>query len=97
MKKTQRCMAWMLLLSIMLAAMPSVSAKAAAKPKTMAHAYYVMDAKSGEKILSDRANKKIYPASAVKLLTALTVLDYGDVNQTIKFTRKLQKKIPLCS
>lgn len=87
-------MAWMLLLSIMLAAMPSVSAKAAAKPKTMAHAYYVMDAKSGEKILSDRANKKIYPASTVKLLTALTVLDYADVNQTIKFTRKLQKKIP---
>ena len=65
MKKTKRCMAWMLLLSIMLAAMPSVSAKAAAKPKTMAHAYYVMDAKSGEKILSDRANKKIYPASTV--------------------------------
>ncbi len=94
MKKTQRCMAWMLLLSIMLAAMPSVSTKAAAKPKTMAHAYYVMDAKSGEKILSDRANKKIYPASTVKLLTALTVLDYADVNQTIKFTRKLQKKIP---
>mgnify|MGYP004576368315 FL=1 len=94
MKKTQRCMAWMLLLSIMLAAMPSVSAKAAAKPKTMAHAYFVMDAKSGEKILSDRANKKIYPASTVKLLTALTVLDYADVNQTIKFTRKLQKKIP---
>ena len=94
MKKTKRCMAWMLLLSIMLAAMPSVSAKAAAKPKTMAHAYYVMDAKSGEKILSDRANKKIYPASTVKLLTALTVLDYADVNQTIKFTRKLQKKIP---
>lgn len=87
-------MAWMLLLSIMFAAMPSVSAKAAAKPKTMAHAYYVMDAKSGEKILSDRANKKIYPASTVKLLTALTVLDYADVNQTIKFTRKLQKKIP---
>ena len=94
MKKTKRCMAWMLLLSIMFAAMPSVSAKAAAKPKTMAHAYYVMDAKSGEKILSDRANKKIYPASTVKLLTALTVLDYADVNQTIKFTRKLQKKIP---
>ena len=94
MKKTKRCMVWMLLLSIMLAAMPSVSAKAAAKPKTMAHAYYVMDAKSGEKILSDRANKKIYPASTVKLLTALTVLDYADVNQTIKFTRKLQKKIP---
>lgn len=94
MKKTQRCMAWMLLLSIMLAAMPSVSTKAAAKPKTMAHAYYVIDAKSGEKILSDRANKKIYPASTVKLLTALTVLDYADVNQTIKFTRKLQKKIP---
>lgn len=94
MKKTQRCMAWMLLLSIMLAAMPSVGAKAAAKPKTMAHAYYVIDAKSGEKILSDRANKKIYPASTVKLLTALTVLDYADVNQTIKFTKKLQKKIP---
>lgn len=94
MKKTKRCMAWMLLLTIMLAVMPSVSAKAAAKPKTMAHAYYVMDAKSGEKILSDRANKKIYPASTVKLLTALTVLDYADVNQTIKFTRKLQKKIP---
>ena len=94
MKRTQRCMAWLLMLSIMLAAMPSAGAQAATKPKTMAHAYYMIDAESGQKILSSHANKRICPASTVKLLTALTVLDYADLNQKIKYTRKLQKKIP---
>ena len=46
MKRTQRCMAWLLMLSVMLAAMPSVGAQAATKPKTMAHAYYMIDVES---------------------------------------------------
>lgn len=95
MKRTQRCMAWLLMLSIMLAAMPSAGAQAATKPKTMAHAYYMIDAESGQKILTSHANKRIYPASTVKLLTALTVLDYADLNQKIKYTRKLRRRFRL--
>lgn len=94
MKDTKKRVVWLLILSLLLTAVPSVKGQAATKPKTMAHAYYMIDAKSGEKILSSRANKRIYPASTVKLLTALTVLDYADVNQEIKYTKKLRKKIP---
>lgn len=94
MKKTQRCIVWLLVLSIMFTVMPSASAQAAAKPKTMDHAYYMIDAKSGQKILSSHANKRICPASTVKLLTALTVLDYADLNQKIKYTKKIRKMVP---
>lgn len=94
MKYTKRSIIWFLTMTLVLTAVPSVKSRAAAKPKTMAHAYYMIDAESGDKILSSHANKKIYPASTVKLLTALTVLDYADTNQKIKYTKKLRKKIP---
>ncbi len=94
MKKTQRGIVWLLVLSILFAGIPSAHVQAAAKPKTKDHAYYMIDAKSGQKILTSHANKRICPASTVKLLTALTVIDYADLNQKIKYTKKLRKKIP---
>ncbi len=70
-----------------------VSAKAK-KPSVKAHAFYLLDATSGKEILSQNKNKKIYPASTVKLLTALVVLDHADVNKQFKYTKKLRKTIP---
>lgn len=87
-------MVFTLIIAFLTGLMPVSDAQAAKKPKTIAHAYYMIDANSGKKILSSHANKKIYPASTVKLLTALTIMDYADLNQKIKFTKKLKKQVP---
>ena len=81
-------MVFMLVIAFLTGLIPVSDAQAAKKPKTIAHAYYMIDAKSGKKILSSHANKKIYPASTAKLLTALTIMDYADLDQKIKYTKK---------
>ena len=43
--------------------------QAAAKPKVSAHAYIVSDAHSGKILYQQNKDKKIYPASTVKLMT----------------------------
>jgi D-alanyl-D-alanine carboxypeptidase len=94
MKTTKRGLTWLLLCAIIIAGFPTQAASAKSVPKTKAHAYYMIDADTGEKILSKNANKKIYPASTVKLLTALTVLDHASTSQQIVYTKKIRKKIP---
>lgn len=94
MKYTRKCIVFLLVLSMMTALVPAGKAQAAAKPKTMSHAYYMINAGNGKKILSKNANKKIYPASTVKLLTALTVLEYSGTDEEIKYTKKIRKMVP---
>ncbi len=94
MKYTRKIMVFMLVIAFLTGLIPVSDAQAAKKPKTIAHAYYMIDAKSGKKILSSHANKKIYPASTAKLLTALTIMDYADLDQKIKYTKKLKKQVP---
>ena len=48
---------------------------AQAKPTVYAHSYTVMDANSGEIIISEQENKRIYPASTIKLLTAIVAIE----------------------
>ncbi len=90
----RRWISFALLLAVVLSGMPTQSAQAAGRPKTVAHAYYVLDAQSGKKILSSHAGDKIYPASTVKLMTALVVLEHAKTNQTFTYTKQLKKKIP---
>ncbi len=45
--------------------------------------YVVMDPVTGEIMMSSDADKQIYPASTIKLLTALTALDYLDMDEVI--------------
>lgn len=53
-------------------------------PKKQCHAYVVMDAGSGEVLFGQNANKKIYPASTAKLMTAIVCVEKGNVNSVIK-------------
>lgn len=53
-------------------------------PKMNCKAYVVMDAGSGEVLFGQKENKKIYPASTAKLMTAIVCTEQGDVNSTIK-------------
>ena len=91
----KKWIACMLLLSFLVTGIAPKNAEAAAgKPKVRAHAYYMVDVQTGRKILSKNANQKIYPASTVKLLTALTVLEHAKESQVITYTKKLRKMVP---
>ena len=51
--------------------------------------YVVMDAYSGEILYSKNEDRSIYPASTVKLVTAMVVLDAADKDKTILVTNKM--------
>ena len=53
-------------------------------PKKECHAYVVMDAGSGKVLFGQKENKKIYPASTAKLMTAIVCIEQGDVDSMIK-------------
>ncbi len=71
-----------------------VPTASAAVPSVQAKAYVVMDANSGRVIYKKSMNKKIYPASTVKLMTAIVALENADLDKKITFTKKLRKMIP---
>ena len=58
------------------------------------HAYTAIDARTGEVLLSDKADKKVYPASTTKLMTAIVVLEKTKTNKNIKVTSKMIKALP---
>ena len=63
------------------------------KPSVKAHAYMVMDAHAGKKLYAAKANKKIYPASTVKVMTAVVALDCLSKNKKITFTKGMRKQV----
>lgn len=67
----------------------------AAVPSVQASAYVLMDANSGGVIYKKGMNKKIYPASTAKLMTAIVIIDnIKDLGQSVKYTKKIQKMVP---
>ncbi len=57
------------------------------------HAYTVIDARTGETIVSDQKDKKVYPASTTKLMTAIVVLENASTNKSIKVTPGMIKAV----
>lgn len=95
MKHMRRFVTYLLIIALLSAGVPAKDAHAVtAPPKTKAHAYYMIDSATGEKILSKKAGRKIYPASTVKLMTALVVLEHASEAKQITYTKKLRKMIP---
>ena len=94
MKYTRKIISYLLILAICSAGMAPQNAQAQTRPKTRAHAYYMMDVGSGKKILGKNVNEKIYPASTVKLMTALVVLEHASESKQLTYTKKLKKMIP---
>ncbi len=62
---------------------PAIQTK---KPETVAGAYVVMDAKSGQILVEKDMNKKLSPASITKILTAAIALEVGDPTDTYEIT-----------
>ena len=83
------CHIFFILLLIFSLFFSSTPIQAAACPKVHAHAYVIMDANTGKVLLSKQSKKKIYPASTVKLMTALVVLDKYKTTKKIKITKQL--------
>ena len=58
------------------------------------HAFIAIDARTGQVLMSDNADKRVYPASTTKLMTAVVVLEKVDMKKTIKVTSKMLKQVP---
>lgn len=71
----------------------SVAAANSGIPSVKAHAYMVMDANSGKKLYASRANQKIYPASTVKIMTAVVALDEMKTTKKITFTKGMRNQV----
>ena len=74
--------------------LPATQTEAATKPKVSSHAYIIMDANTGNVLYSHNSTKKIYPASTVKLMTALVVLDKCSTKKKIHITKRMLKQVP---
>lgn len=59
-------------------------------PHMYAHAYAVMDANSGKILFGENVDKKIYPASTAKLMSAIVAIESGtDLDTVIKSKSKI--------
>ena len=96
MKKSRKFFSFLLSLCciLQLCLTPVQPAKAASIPSVSAHAYVIMDASNGQVLYSYHADQKIYPASTVKLMTALVVLDRCPLNKKITVTKKMLRAVP---
>lgn len=77
MKKFNKVICLLLAMILCFSPIGLISKAEAASPKPIvsAHAYIVMDAKSGKILYSQNPDKKIYPASTTKLMTALVAIE----------------------
>jgi len=62
-------------------------------PTVYAHSYTVMDANSGEIIISEQENKRIYPASTIKLLTAIVAIENCSLYKRITVKKSTLNKV----
>ena len=83
MKNRKRSIIFFLCFLVGLTASLQVNAKVKA-PRKPCHAYVVMDAGSGKVLFGQDYDKKIYPASTAKLMTAIVSLENGKYNSKIK-------------
>ena len=56
--------------------------------------FVITDYKTGEVLLSKDSGKRIYPASTIKMLTALTALDYKDMANPLTSKKEVLDAIP---
>lgn len=67
---------------------------AAGVPEVDAYAYVVMDANNGEVLLEKNSDKKIYPASVTKLMTAVVALESENYGKNYTASKTLLSRVP---
>lgn len=84
-KYLKNCLYFLVILMLMTClANPTVVCAKYVSPRMLCHSYVVMDAGSGEIIYAQDEDKKIYPASTAKLMTAIVCVEQGDIESKIK-------------
>lgn len=94
MKKKKIVIVWFVLLFLFQIGIPLRASAKEEAPNVNAHAYVVMDANSGEILLAKQEKKRIYPASAAKLMTAMVVIDRLDLDRKITVKQSVLKEVP---
>lgn len=84
----------LLLLFISSSKFTNISYAANQKPTVSAHAYTIMDSKSGQVLDTYNGDKKIYPASTVKMMTALIAVENGSLSRKITVKQSVLSKVP---
>ena len=64
------------------------------KPSVSANSYAIMDSKTGNILMSQDIDKRIYPASTVKMMTAVLAAERGNLGQKITVTSKHLSGVP---
>lgn len=69
---------------------------AISKPSGLAprHGFAVIDARTGEFLMGDNPDRKIYPASTTKLMTAIVISEKASMKKKIKITKAMLKQVP---
>ena len=97
-KRKNRIITWTLLIAVavmFLLPQSLVKAEVTAPEGIMEHhAYAVIDARTGELLLGDMENERIYPASTAKLMTAIVLVENSTGDQVITITSDMIKQIP---
>jgi len=74
---------------------PQYASAESAAVEVNAHAYVVMDANTGDILYSADEDKRIYPASTVKLMTAVVALENAKLSTKISVKKSVLKSVPL--
>ncbi|WP_167958351.1 D-alanyl-D-alanine carboxypeptidase family protein [Anaerosporobacter faecicola] len=99
-KSYRRIYVWICCLLVLVLPFRVVQAAGLKAPSDLSshHAYAVIDGKSGELLLGDEENEKVYPASTTKIMTTIAILEQKGVNlnKKIKITSSMLKQVPSC-
>lgn len=88
-------MALVCLLSVIAA--PNETYAAVTQPADLKehYAYAVIDARTGELLLGDQQDERVYPASTAKLMTALVLLDNAETDRVVEITSDMLTQVPV--
>jgi D-alanyl-D-alanine carboxypeptidase (penicillin-binding protein 5/6) len=79
-----------LLLLILLIAWPASGAKAMSMPSISAQSAALIDLKTGTILAGINTDQRVYPASTIKVLTALLVLENSAIDDSVTISRRAQ-------
>lgn len=96
--KVKKLVSYLMIVAISFSILlPATNVEAAVKaPPNLGsyHAYSVIDARTGEILLSDNADDRVYPASTTKMMTATVILEKAKLSKKIKITNRMIKSAP---
>ena len=94
MKLFNRIISYLLLLTLVFLIPSSYLQAETVTPEVSAYAYVIIDANSGDLLYQENEDVKIYPASTVKIMTAIIALEQCSTSKKIKIKKSVLSQIP---